>query len=122
MPSTLYEEVAGIAIAELMSASEGRMPADRFEDAKHYAKQAFETMDAELPDLDPETDPPLSHSKRAAIVYVKGHLAGQEGSLSEAFTAAVNLYARNAIQQIREQEFQNETLIDEDARLDMFRK
>lgn len=119
--ATLYEEVAGIAIAELMSAAEADLPADRYEDAQHYAEQAFNIMNAELPDIDPETDPPMAQSKRAAIVYVKHHLAGQEGSLSEAFTAAVNTYARSAIRKLREIKDRNDELVDKDARLDMFR-
>lgn len=120
--ATLYEEVAGIAVAELMSAAEGSLPADRYEDARHYAEEAFKIMDAELPDIDPETDPPLAKAKRAAIIYVKHHLSGQEGSLSEAFTAAVNHYARVAIRKLREIKNNNDELVDEDARLDMFRK
>ena len=118
---SLYQEVAGIAIAELMSAAEGTLPNDRYEDALHYAEEAFEVMNGELEGIDPETDPPMARSKRAAIIYVKRHLTGQEGSLSDAFRVALNRYARSAMQHMNKIKQRNGELVDENARLDMFR-
>lgn len=123
--ATLIEEVARVAISEVVSSgNEGKgvdLPSDRYEDAKYYAKEAFDIMDAQLPDLDPREDPPLSRSKRAAIIYVKTQLFGQRASVSETFSVAVNLYARSAIQRIRQIKKNNDQLVDDNSRTDMFK-
>ena len=118
--SSLYEEVAGVALAEISSATEGNVPPDRFEDAKYYAKQAFTIMDAELPDLDPESDDPVEEAKRAATLYVKTQIAGKEAAVSQGFKRAVDLYARSAIEKKRRGKANNDNLVDDDARMDMF--
>ena len=117
---TITEEIAGIAIAEILGQGDVSIPPDRYEDAQDYAQRALTVMDNSYPDIDPETDEPLDMSKAAAVTFVKLKLMGRPAGSESAFLDASDRYAKQAIRIIRKTKADNDNLVDEDARLDMF--